>query len=130
MNLVPSIVSPVSDGARPGDARAARPLGPIIDLDPVHGYAASESRARAFRAYQQPGERPDGSASRHQRWTRAEESRPAPSLGFTAQQIAQEVLSDGLYFENYRPALAAYAAAGSNFAHVRQPPPSTMVVWA
>jgi hypothetical protein len=37
--------------------------------------------------------------------------RAPPGLSFTAQQIAQEVLSPGLYFENYRPALAAYGLA-------------------
>ena len=52
------------------------------------------------------------------------------SLGFAAQRIAQEELSDGLYFENFRPAIAAYAAADSNFATVRRPPLSSVVVWA
>jgi hypothetical protein len=42
--------------------------------------------------------------------------RRAPaSMAFAAQQIAQEGLAPGLHFENYRPALAAYAmAAGGN----------------
>jgi hypothetical protein len=40
--------------------------------------------------------------------------RRAPaSLSFAAQQIAQEGLSPGLYFENYKPAIAAYAAAAA-----------------
>jgi hypothetical protein len=52
------------------------------------------------------------------------------SLGFAAQRIAQEELSEGLYFENFRPAIAAYAAADSNFATVRRPPLSNFVVWA
>lgn len=40
--------------------------------------------------------------------------RRAPAgLSFAAQQIAQEGLSPGLYFENYQPALAAYAAAAA-----------------
>ncbi len=38
--------------------------------------------------------------------------RRAPaSVSFAAQQIAQEGLSPGLYFENFKPALAAYALA-------------------
>jgi hypothetical protein len=38
--------------------------------------------------------------------------RRAPaSLAFAAQQIAQEGLSPGLHFDNYSPALAAYALA-------------------
>lgn len=42
--------------------------------------------------------------------------RRAPaSLAFAAQQIAQEGLAPGLHFENYKPALNAYAmAAGGN----------------
>ncbi len=40
--------------------------------------------------------------------------RRAPaSLSFAAQQIAQEGLSPGLYFENYKPAIAAYVAAAA-----------------
>jgi hypothetical protein len=42
--------------------------------------------------------------------------RRAPaSLAFAAQQFAQEGLAPGLHYENYKPALAAYAmAAGGN----------------
>jgi hypothetical protein len=42
--------------------------------------------------------------------------RRAPAgLAFAAQQIAQEGLAPGLHFDNYRPALNAYAmAAGGN----------------
>jgi hypothetical protein len=40
--------------------------------------------------------------------------RRAPaSLTFAAQQIAQEGLSPGLYFENYGPAINAYTAAAT-----------------
>ncbi len=35
------------------------------------------------------------------------------ALMFAAQQIAQEKLSPGLYFENYKPAVAAYTRAAS-----------------
>lgn len=128
MNLVPSIVGPIADGARLGDARAARPLGPVIDLEPLSGFAASDGSAQTVRTYGKPGERQHGFA-RGQR-PQVIEARPAAALGFAAQQIAQEVLSEGLYFENYRPALAAYAAADTSFAYVRKPPPSTLVVWA
>lgn len=129
MNLVPSIVGPFSDGTRSGDARAARPLGPIIDIEPLNGDVASEAAQQTIRTYARSGERQQGLPPRAQR-PHAFEARPAGNLGFAAQQIAQEVLSEGLYFENYRPALAAYAAADTNFAHVRQPPPSQLVIWA
>jgi hypothetical protein len=129
MNFLPSIVGPVSDGARLGDARAARSLGPVIDLEPLHGYVQSDRAAQAARAY-------GGSSGRQQSFTPRDqrpqviERRPPVNLGFAAQQIAQEVLSQGLHIENYRPALAAYAAADTNFATVRRPPPSNHVVWA
>ena len=39
--------------------------------------------------------------------------RRAPaSMAFAAQQIAQEGVAPGLHYDNYRPALAAYAMAG------------------
>ena len=41
-----------------------------------------------------------------------------------------EVLSEGLYFENFRPALAAYSAADTNFTTVRRPPLASFVIWA
>jgi len=129
MNLVPSIVGPYSDGARPGDARAARPLGPIIDLEPLNGHHASESTPRAIRAYTQTEEHRQGFPQRGQR-PHAIEARPSGNLGFAAQQIAQEVLSEGLYFENFRPALAAYSAADTGFARLRTPPPSKLLLWA
>ncbi len=129
MNLVPSIVGPVPEGARSSDARAVRSLGPVIDIEPLNEYAASEDAPRAERAYARSGERQQGFALRSRR-PHVIEARPAGSLGFAAQQIAQEALSAGLYFENYRPALAAYAAADTNFEHVRKPPPSKLVVWA
>jgi hypothetical protein len=40
--------------------------------------------------------------------------RVCASLAFAAQSIAQEVLSEGLYFENFRPAVKAYAAADAS----------------
>ena len=34
-----------------------------------------------------------------------------PSVGFIAQQIAQEQMGDGAHIEDYRPAVIAYGAA-------------------
>lgn len=37
-----------------------------------------------------------------------------PAVGFTAQSIAQELFTDGAHIEDYRPAIAAYAANQTN----------------
>src|SRR5262245_49886382 len=133
MNATNAITLPTatpSEGVRPHDARAARVAPTIIDVEPVAEYATSEQASRVYRntAEQQRG-RDYGVPARlpRQRTTREQET---TSLGFAAQRIAQEELSDGLYFENYRPAIAAYAAADSNFVTVRRPPLSSVVVWA
>ncbi len=68
--------------------------------------------------------------------TEVEESeagwRRAPAgLAFFAQHIAQEVLSQGLYHENFSPALAAYARAGGETAGGAPPQASPGIdLWA
>jgi hypothetical protein len=48
------------------------------------------------------------SRARTWRWDEAPDDEAHPSVGFAAQQIAQEKLSAGAYREDYRGALAAY----------------------
>jgi hypothetical protein len=56
---------------------------------------------------------------RDERFRFARDHRPAfsaePSVMFVAQQIAQEQMGEGAHIEDYRPAVAAYAA-GKMFA--------------
>jgi hypothetical protein len=128
-NAITLPTAPPSEGVRPHDARAPRVAPTVIDVEPVAEYATSEQASRVYRnnADQQRG-RDYGLPARLPRQRAREQE--TTSLGFAAQRIAQEELSDGLYFENFRPAIAAYAAADSNFATVRRPPLSSVVVWA
>ncbi|HEX2112978.1 MAG TPA: hypothetical protein VHM01_01105 [Alphaproteobacteria bacterium] len=124
--MLPAIQS--AESVRHTDARNARAASPIIDAEPAAEYVTPERPHRAYR---------DAADSRHRdyapiaRFSRPKANEPeATSLGFAAQRIAQEELSEGLYFENFRPAIAAYAAADSNFTTVRRPPLSSVVIWA
>ena len=69
-----------------------------------------------------------------ERWQRDETSsyafprRVSANLAFTAQFIAQEVLSEGLYVEDFRPAVRAYAAVASSTRHER--PSAPIEIWA
>ncbi len=74
--------------------------------------AAFEARARAYEATRR-GTAADRRALEDENETlRDAGRRKAPAgLSFIAQQIAQEGLSPGLHFENYPPAIAAYAQA-------------------
>jgi hypothetical protein len=122
------VISP-QETARQHDARAAsRGNGPIIDVEPVAEYVSSDRASRSYRANADSARRDPSVPARAPR-TRAHDQEPA-SLGFAAQRIAQEELSEGLYFENFKPAIAAYAAADSNFVTVRRPPLSSVVIWA
>lgn len=123
---LPTIVS--SDSARPYDARAPRGAGMVIDVAPVGEYVSPDQASRAYRAHADQRSRDQAVPMRAPRPRGREQETTAP--GFVAQRIAQEELSQGLYFENFKPALAAYAAADSNFATVRRPPLSNFVVWA
>jgi hypothetical protein len=129
MNSLPAIIGPVASASRANDAAGARTRTSVIDLDPIFGYAPSDDSPQPIKTEIGSRARQQGFGARDQR-RRLIEPPPATNPGFAAQHIAQEVLSDGLYFENFRPALAAYAAAGTNFVHVRKPPPSSVVVWA
>lgn len=106
--------------------------GPVIDAEPVRagqprtrpaplrlvhdasfervrdGDTVTRGRARLHDAFR----RDTGSGADAEEALRDAGRRKAPAtLSFTAQQIAQENLSPGAYFENYKPALAAYGMA-------------------
>jgi hypothetical protein len=117
-----------SESVRQHDARATRGAAPIIDVEPVAEYVSSDQASRAYRAAADSRGRDNAVPARMPR-AKARETETT-SLGFAAQRIAQEELSEGLYFENFRPAIAAYAAADSNFTTVRRPPLSNFVIWA
>lgn len=106
--------------------------GPVIDAEPVHG-GQSRPRAASLRLVHDGGfarvrdtdtvargrprvydaaQHDAGFGADVEEGLRDTGRRRAPaSLSFAAQHIAQEVLSPGLYFENYTPALAAYGQA-------------------
>jgi len=74
--------------------------------------AAFEARARAYEAQRRAAAEDRRALEDENEILRDAGRRKAPSgLGFMAQQIAQEGLSPGLHFENYPPAIAAYAQA-------------------
>ncbi|MBI3451928.1 MAG: hypothetical protein HY057_03685 [Rhodospirillales bacterium] len=102
------ILAPTTDAARP---RRATPLsavdaafryrddvadGSTTRRTAAHLPAIVEGRARPVDdgAFNLPGAR-----------------RAPAGLTFAAQHISQEVLSDGLHFENFRPAIDAYIVA-------------------
>ncbi|HTP83265.1 MAG TPA: hypothetical protein VMQ11_09980 [Alphaproteobacteria bacterium] len=68
--------------------------------------------ADAARRNSRSGSRSSGSLENDSLFEAGRRRAPA-SLSFAAQQIAQEGLSPGLYFENYKPAIAAYVAAAA-----------------
>jgi hypothetical protein len=117
-----------SESVRHHDARASRGAGPVIDVEPVAEYVSSDQASRAYRAGAESRGRDVALPARASRQRNRDAE--STSLGFAAQRIAQEELSEGLYFENFKPAIAAYAAADSNFATVRRPPVSSYVIWA
>ena len=124
--MMPTIIP--SESVRHTDARGWRSTSPIIDVEPLADYVTPDRASHAYR-------NATGSRDRdHAPMVRAPRPKPheaeTTSLGFAAQRIAQEELSEGLYFENFRPAIAAYAAADSNFTTVRRPPLSNVVIWA
>lgn len=123
---LPAVMPP--DPVRQHDARVARGAPTIIEVELVDEYASSDQASRVGRNTADSRGSDCAVATRSPR-TRARDT-GTTSLGFAAQRIAQEELSEGLYFENFRPAIAAYAAADSNFATVRRPPLSSIVVWA
>lgn len=107
--------------------------GPVIDAEPVR--TGQQTRARAtplrlvhdasFERVREPETAARGRARLYDATRRdagfsadadevlrdAGRRRAPPGLSFAAQQIAQERLSPGAYFENYTPALAAYGRA-------------------
>jgi hypothetical protein len=107
--------------------------GPVLDAEPVRlgstrarpvplrlVYDASFERlrdaetARGRARFHDATRRHAGFGSDADEMLREAGRRKAPAtLSFTAQQIAQEGLSPGAYFENYKPALAAYGLAAS-----------------
>jgi hypothetical protein len=117
-----------SEGVRHHDARASRGTATIIDVEPIAEYATPDRAARTYRGGSDQRGRDFALPARASRPKGRDPETDSP--GFAAQRIAQEELSEGLYFENFRPAIAAYAAADSNFTTVRRPPPSSVVVWA
>lgn len=74
--------------------------------------AAFEARARAYEAMRRGAAEDRRALEDENEVLRDAGRRKAPaSLSFAAQQFAQEGLSPGLHFENYPPAIAAYAQA-------------------
>ena len=123
MNLatpITAFTSPPSDAVRHNDARPARLRAQIIDVEPVQDYRSAGHAARAYRTVDESSTREQRLPARVPRPRRPQDEETT-SLGFAAQHIAQEVLSEGLYFENFRPALAAYSAAELE---LRADPPS------
>ena len=95
----------------------------------MHDYRSPGQASRAYRAVDESSNREQRLPARVSRPRRPQDEETT-SLGFAAQHIAQEVLSEGLYFENFRPALAAYSAVDTNFAQIRRPPLASFVIWA
>lgn len=138
MSPLASLAGPETAAARLIEARGARPLAPAAEIEEPQrrrGGAGERStpidetaRRRAVPALRVAARRLDNDTfdDRAQGAVR----HAAARVGFTAQFIAQELLSDGLYHENFRPAVAAYSAADSNFESVRRPPRATVEIWA
>ena len=97
------------DVYRSGDGTRFSYVNPPAD----DASAAETSYAQTVRTARRSGGRASSSGDSP---LEAGRRRAPASLSFAAQQIAQEGLSPGLYFENYKPAIAAYvtAAAGPN----------------
>jgi hypothetical protein len=74
--------------------------------------AVFEARARAYETQRRAAAEDRRALEDENEVLRDAGRRKAPaSLSFSAQQFAQEGLSPGLHFENYPPAIAAYAQA-------------------
>jgi hypothetical protein len=116
------------ENVRQHDARAARGESTIIDVETIAEYGSPDEGSRVYRNAADSRGRDYAVPMRTPRVRSRDQETTSP--GFVAQRIAQEELSEGLYFENFKPALAAYAAADSSFATVRRPPLSQFVVWA
>jgi hypothetical protein len=86
--------------------------------DPPSADTSYAQYAQNVRTARRSGSRGAGSAASDSQFEAGRRRAPA-SLSFAAQQIAQEGLSPGLYFENYKPAIAAYAAAAAGPSIVR-----------
>jgi hypothetical protein len=98
-----SRVSPNAPRLRPAYLRLAYEARPDATL---------EARARAYEAMRRGAAEDRRTLEDEDEVLRGAGRRRAPaSLGFAAQQFAQEGLSPGLNFENYPPAIAAYARA-------------------
>ena len=94
------------------DAPRLRPAHLRLAYDSSRVDAAFEARARAFEAQRRAAAEDRRALEDENEVLRDAGRRKAPSsLSFTAQQIAQEGLSPGLHFENFPPAIAAYAQA-------------------
>jgi hypothetical protein len=99
-------VRPASTRARPAPLRLVydASFAPLRDAETARGRARSYDGARRDAGYGADADEMLREAGR----------RKAPAtVSFAAQQIAQEGLSPGAYFENYKPALAAYGRAAS-----------------
>lgn len=110
---------PFRRSAPAGDAITVLPPGNRARL-PAHlrlaydagAEATHASRARSYEAMRREVELDRRAIEDEPEILREAGKRKAPSaLSFAAQQIAQERLSPGLHFDNYPPALAAYAQA-------------------
>ncbi len=96
-------VSPASARVRPAHLRLAYDS---------RAEAAFEARARAYEAQRRSAAPEHRALEDENEILRDAGRRKAPAtLSFVAQQIAQEGLSQGLHFENFPPAIAAYARA-------------------
>jgi hypothetical protein len=126
---VPTIAAPMPETPRASDARGGRVLAPVAELEFSRRRGAADVAQDHALLPPRPPQRGFDRRERGPHGFREERAAP-PETGFLAQHIAQEALSDGMYIEDFRPALAAYTAAGSNFATVRRPPAASHVIWA
>ncbi len=103
------------DVYRSGSSARVNYVNPTTDDAADDTPQAQTIRARAADAARRngrPGSRSSGTFENESVFEAGRRRAPA-SLSFAAQQIAQEGLSPGLYFENYKPAIAAYVAAAA-----------------
>ena len=110
-----------------GEAQGRVVSARVIEIDSPRFRAGPEDNTRRSSA-------PRTMPSVARQWQREETSsyafprRVSANLAFTAQFIAQEVLTEGLYVEDFRPAVRAYATAAASTLHER--PSAPIEIWA
>lgn len=99
------------DVYRSGDNARLSYVNPAVD-DPSSADTSYAQYAQNVRTARRNSSRGTGPSTSDSQFEAGRRRAPA-SLSFAAQQIAQEGLSPGLHFENYKPAIAAYVAAAA-----------------